>query len=83
LAGLDGVARNLEAPAPAHRDPVLRSAAERIACKIRPLPSSQLEALDALEADGILTQGSGELMTRAYLATRRAENAKAAELGDE
>jgi glutamine synthetase len=83
LAGLDGVARKLQPPAPAQHDPVLLSESERIACDIRPLPTSQLEALDALEADSILTKGLGELMTRAYLATRRAENAKATQLGDE
>jgi len=83
LAGLDGVARNLQAPAPAQHDPVLLSDDEKIACNIRPLPRSQLEALDALEADSILTDGLGELMTRAYLATRRAENAKGQALGDE
>jgi glutamine synthetase len=83
LAGLDGVARNMQAPAPALHDPVLLSDAEKIACNIQPLPQSQLAALDALEADAILTEGLGELMTRAYLATRRAENAKARELGDD
>ena len=83
LAGLDGVKRKLAAPAPAHRDPMLLSAAEQAACNIRPLPSSQSEALDALEKDQVLTDGLGEMMTRAYLATRRAENAKAKELGDD
>lgn len=83
LAGLDGVERNLQPPAPAHRDPVFLTDEERAACDIRPLPASQLEALSALEADSILTEGLGELMTRAYLATRRAENEKAARMGDE
>ena len=62
---------------------MLLSAAEQAACNIRPLPSSQSEALDALEKDQVLTDGLGEMMTRAYLATRRAENAKAKELGDD
>jgi glutamine synthetase len=83
LAGMDGVARGLKAPAPAHRDPSLLTEAEKIACGIKPFPSTQLEALDALERDSVLTEGLGELMTRAYLATRRAENAKASERGDE
>jgi len=83
LAGLDGVARGLEAPAPAAHDPVLLNDEEKLACNIRFLPKSQLEALDALENDVVLTEGLGELMTRAYLATRRAENAKASDLGDE
>ena len=83
LAGMDGVARGLKAPAPAHRDPALLSEEEKVACGIRPFPATQLEALEALERDFVLTSGLGELMTRAYLATRRAENAKATEKGDE
>ena len=83
LAGMDGITRGLKAPKPAHRDPVLLSAEDKIACAIRPLPATQLEALDALERDSVLTSGLGELMTRAYLATRRAENAKATLNGDE
>ncbi len=83
LVGMDGVARGLVAPKPAHRDPALLTDEEKIACGIRPFPSTQLEALDALERDEVLTSGLGELMTRAYLATRRAENAKASLKGDE
>ena len=83
LAGMDGVTRGLKAPKPAHRDPVLLSDEDKIACAIRPLPTTQLEALAALERDSVLTSGLGELMTRAYLATRRAENAKATLKGDE
>ena len=83
LAGMDGVSRGLQAPAPAEHDPALLSDEEKKKCNIRPLPKSQLEALDALENDKVLTDGLGELMTRAYLATRRAENAKASNLGDE
>ena len=80
---MDGVTRGLNAPKPAHRDPVLLSDEDKIACAIRPLPATQLEALLALERDSVLTSGLGELMTRAYLATRRAENALATLKGDE
>jgi glutamine synthetase len=83
LAGMDGVERGLKAPKAAHRDPSFLSEEEKIACGIKPFPATQLEALSALENDLILTTGLGELMTRAYLATRRAENAKAALNGDE
>jgi glutamine synthetase len=83
LAGMDGVARDLRAPKAADRDPALLSEEEKIACGIKQFPATQLEALDALERDVVLTEGLGELMTRAYLATRRAENAKAAANGDE
>ena len=83
LAGLDGVARKLKPPLPAHRDPEYLTNEEKTLCQIRSLPSSHLEALEALEKDVLLTNGLGELMTRAYLATRRAENAKAKIEGDE
>jgi glutamine synthetase len=83
LAGMDGVTRGLKAPKAAERDPALLSEEEKVACAIRPFPATQLEALEALERDSVLTEGLGELMVRAYLATRRAENAKAAEKGDE
>ena len=83
LAGMDGVERGLRAPRPAHRDPNLLSEDERRECNIRPLPSSQLEALENLERDAVLRDGLGELMLRAILATRRAEAAKAEELGED
>ena len=83
LAGMDGVERGLKAPKAAHLDPSFLSEEEKIACGIKPFPATQLEALSALENDCVLTTGLGELMTRAYLATRRAENAKASLNGDE
>jgi glutamine synthetase len=83
LAGLDGVAQGLIAPMPAHRDPALLTESERIACGIKALPSNQLEALKYLENDSVLAAGLGPLLIRAILATRRAENAKAEELGED
>ena len=82
-AGLDGVARGLTAPAPAEHDPVFLSPEDALACNIRPLPSTQLAALAALEDDELLVDALGELMLRCLLATRRAENAKAEQYGDE
>ncbi len=83
LAGLDGVNRKLKPPAPAHRDPALLTDAQKIACAIRPLPASQLEALLALESDKVLTDGLGEMLVNAILISRRAENKKAQEMGDD
>ena len=40
---------------------------------IRPLPSSQREALDALAADAVLTGAMGEVLAGSYLAVRRSE----------
>ena len=46
---------------------------ERAAKGIRPLPSSQREALDALAADAVLTGAMGEVLARSYLAVRGSE----------
>ncbi len=80
-AGLDGVARKLAAPAPAEHDPTLLSAEDAAASNIRPLPSSQLEALEALENDEVLALALGTQMLRCIVETRRAENAKAEKNG--
>jgi len=83
LAGLDGIARQALPPKPAHRDPVLLTPEEQLACDIRPLPASQIQALDALEDDEVIAAGLGELMLRCILATRRAESERAIREGDE
>jgi glutamine synthetase len=72
-AGLDGLERGLEPPAPVQVDPGSLSEAERAARGIRPLPRSQREALDALAADAVLTGAMGEVLARSYLAVRRSE----------
>ena len=83
LAGLDGIAKKSTPPKAAHRDPALLTSQEQKDCNIRPLPASQLEALDALEKDSVITSGLGDLMLRCILATRRAESARATKEGDE
>jgi len=82
-AGLDGVTRGLVPPAPAEHDPTLLSAEAARASDIRPLPATQLAALRALEDDPLIADSLGDLMLRCVLATRRAENAKAEEKGQE
>ena len=83
LAGLDGIEKKMNPPKPAHRDPALLTPQQQRECNIRPLPGNQLEALEALEKDSVITDGLGELMTRCISATRRAEYARALEEGDE
>ena len=73
--------RGLTPPAPALHDPVNLNEEERRASNVRPLPASQDEALANLENDAVLTSALGDLMTRCYLATRRAEFAKGQENG--
>jgi glutamine synthetase len=72
-AGLDGIERGLDLPAPVQVDPATLSQAEREAKGIRPLPASQREALDALAADDVLTGAMGEVLARSYLAVRGSE----------
>lgn len=75
LAGLDGVARELDPGEPAEHDPARLDADALRRCKVRPLPKSMGEALDALEADQVLLGGMNDLLAGCYVAIRRSENA--------
>ena len=83
LAGLDGMTRELTLPEPAAHDPAHLDAETARRCGIRPLPTDQAAALDALEADPVLMAGLGDLLARCVLATRRAEYARCTQMGDE
>ncbi|MGI9062959.1 MAG: glutamine synthetase family protein [Pseudonocardiaceae bacterium] len=83
LAGLDGMARGLDLPEPAAHDPASLTAEEADRCGIRPLPANQREALARLEADAVLVDGLGDLLTRCILATRRAEYDRCVRMGDD
>ena len=72
-AGLDGLDRGLEPPEPVEVDPATLGDDARAALGVRPLPGAQGEALDALEADAVLTGALGPVLTRSYLAVRRSE----------
>jgi glutamine synthetase len=81
-AGLDGLERGLEPPEPVEVDPATIDEQERAARGIVRLPSTQQEALDALEADEVLTSALGPVLSGSYLAVRRSEWA-AYSAGDE
>jgi glutamine synthetase len=81
-AGLDGLERGLEPPEPVEVDPATIPDDERPRRGIVRLPATQEEALDALEADDVLTGALGPVLTRSYLAVRRSEWA-AYSAGDE
>lgn len=68
-AGLDGIERGLEPPPPIEVDPSTIDESERP----ERLPATQEEALNALEADAVLTGALGPALTRSYLAVRRSE----------
>jgi glutamine synthetase len=72
-AGLDGLRSKLDPGEPVPVDPATLSESERSARGITQLPSSLGEALDALEADELLTAALGPLRTQAYLAVKRSE----------
>jgi glutamine synthetase len=72
-AGLDGLERGLEPPEPVEVDPATLDEQERGDRGIVRLPTTQAEALDALEADEVLTGALGPVLAGAYLAVRRSE----------
>jgi glutamine synthetase len=72
-AGLDGVQRGLEPPPAVEVDPATIDEDERERRGILPLPASQREALDALEADRVLVDALGPVLAQSYLAVRRSE----------
>jgi glutamine synthetase len=72
-AGLDGIDRGLKLPEPVDDDPATMSEEERKERGIVRLPETQAEALEALEADSVLSRALGETLLRSYLAVRRSE----------
>jgi glutamine synthetase len=72
-AGLDGLETGLEPPEPVEVDPAAIPVQEREDRGIERLPDTQEEALDALEADEVLTAALGPVLTESYLAVRRSE----------
>jgi glutamine synthetase len=78
-AGLDGVERGLDPGDPALIDPGNWSDAERAARGVRRYPTTQAEALDALEADALLMDALGAELSTPYIAVKRSEYAAFAE----
>ncbi len=72
-AGLDGLERGLELPAEVTGDPGNLTEAERTRRGIDPLPSTQGEALAALEANDVLLAALGPARAKAYRAVKRME----------
>jgi glutamine synthetase len=72
-AGLDGLERELAPPEPVSIDPATIPDEERERRGIHRLPATQGEALDALEADAVLTSALGPVLAQSYLAVRRSE----------
>ncbi len=81
-AGLDGLERGLEPPAPVDVDPATIPDDERAARGIARMPATQLEALDALASDELLLGALSPELAGSYLAVRRSEW-EAYSVGDE
>lgn len=73
-AGLDGIRRNLDPGDPVDVDPGNFSDEERAQRGIKRLPETLDAALDALEADAVLTEALGPLLAASYLAVKRLES---------
>ena len=73
-AGLDGIRRQLDPGEPVAIDPGNLDDTERQRRGITRLPTSLNAALDALQADAVLTEALGPLLTSAYLAVKRLES---------
>ncbi len=73
-AGLDGIRRSLDPGDPVDVDPGNLSDEERARRGIKRLPETLDAALDALEADAVLTGALGPLLTSSYLAVKRLES---------
>lgn len=74
-AGLDGLRRELMPGDPALIDPAHYSDTERAERGIRRFPTTQAEALAALEADQVLMEAMGPVLANAYLTVKRSEYA--------
>jgi glutamine synthetase len=72
-AGLDGLERGLEPPEPLQIDPARIDELDRKRRGVVRLPTTEEQALDALEADEVLIAALGEPLARSYLAVRRSE----------
>lgn len=83
VAGLDGIARELDPGDPVHVDPGNMSEEERAERGIRRYPETQAEALDALEQDELLMNALGPQLATSYLAVKRSENAAFADADEE
>ncbi len=73
-AGLDGLRRGLDPGDPVDVDPGNLSDEERAQRGIKRLPETLDAALDALQADAVLTEALGPMLANSYLAVKRLES---------
>ena len=81
--GLDGIRRELDPGEPVDVDPGNLSDEERAQRGIKRLPQTLDAALDALEADIVLTEALGPTLAEAYVAVKRLESRRFADKSPE
>lgn len=72
-AGLDGIKRKMELPAPVEENLYHFDAAELKRRSVRTLPGSLAEALDELERDEVIQEALGEHVYTRFIAAKRQE----------
>ncbi len=72
-AGLDGIRRGLVPPPPIRRQIEEMSVRDRRRHKVRPLPATLRQALDALERDPVVQEALGKAIYRHFLKAKRME----------
>jgi glutamine synthetase len=72
-AGLDGIEQGLEAPDPVRENIYDFDEQRREEYGIDTLPSTLAEAVDALEADEVITDALGSHVTEKFVEAKRAE----------
>jgi glutamine synthetase len=72
-AGLDGIARKLQAREPVHRNVFTMSFRDRRKYRIDELPRDLHEALELFEKDDVVKDALGEHLTERFLEAKRNE----------
>jgi glutamine synthetase len=72
-AGLDGVERKLDCGEPVNRNIFEMSEREKKRLRVRQLPGSLMEALDALDRDEVIRRALGEHIVTSFLRNKREE----------
>lgn len=72
-AGLDGIRRNVEPPAPVNKNIYTMSARERSRLKIGHLPGDLSEAITALEKDSVIKDALGDHIATQFIQAKREE----------
>jgi glutamine synthetase len=82
-AGLDGIEQGLRLPPPTEEDPTMLADDVAKARGVEQLPASLSEAVEQLAGSALLRDAMGEFLFRTFLATRRGESERSADLDEQ